>query len=203
MAQKIILILCVFLSLNNLNAQDSKEQKKHKEKIEKSLKKQSAEVSLDTLFYKGLPYCIYKANEKSFLGVSDVSVFSLKNNTECFRIKMKTEGEGSTAVYTWKWVVTLPNNNTVIETKYGEMPYNLIVKYMVMNDSIINESGLKLLVSMEAIDKTVKVQIGQPSKPVMMERNRAAMVMIMGENIMQDNKNIGQIKQSTKTANGI
>lgn len=196
----------IFLFLNIVfyaKAQDSKEQKKHKEKIEKSFKKQSAEVSLDTLFYKGLPNCIYKITDKSFIGPNEISVFSLKNNIECFKIKMMSVGEGSATVYTWKWVVTLPNNNTVIDTKFGEMPYDLIAKYKVMNDSSINENGLKTFVSMEAIDKTVKVQIVQPNaKPLLVERNRTASIIIINESIKQDNQQIGVIKSSTKTQNG-
>ncbi len=199
-------IFILFVCINFITfafAQDNKEAKKHKEKIEKSFKKQSAEVSLDTLFYKGLPYCIYKVTDKSFLGPSEMTVYSLKTNTECFKIAMIAEGEGTNTKYFWKWIVTLPNNNTNFVTPQSKMPHDLVAKYNILNDSTINETGVKNLVNMEAVDKTVKVVIVQPSnKPLIIERDRTATIFVIHETIKQDNKIIGTIKQANKTSNG-
>lgn len=199
-------LLIIAAASQSIAQPGEKELRKHAEKIEKSRTKKSVEVSLDTLFYEGLPYCIFEEGKKVLGNALNITVKDLEG-TERMWCKFATGQELNrpdiTSAYEITFVAT--GNKALYSNVIGNSLEKEIVKHNLFANGTFNAASENRFISYNPYKTGFMSQPVAPNNaatPPQVQRNRNAMIMIMGEEIKQDNKTIGRIKKSTSTNGG-
>jgi len=209
---KLTLILTLLLNFAFLaqSQPSEKELKKHIAKVEKSKEKKSVEVSLDTLYNEGTPYCVYIEGKKFLGNIMDITVKDL-NGTDAIWCKMVTNTELNRTDFTTAYEITFAQsgNKALYILTFGNSFPKEIVKQDLFINGIYNSNAENKFISFNPYKTGIQVQQipqnnGYQSNngPVLVDRNRNQMVQIFGNEIKQDFKVIGKITEKSQTKEG-
>lgn len=198
-----VIVLFSFISMVSVSAQRTeKELQKHAKSIEKSKESSKGILSLDTLFYKGMPYCILEVDSK-FLG--SILKATVKNL------------DGSMAGYlNWTTIndySTDPNKNGFMQVSFTNevasayiqnlTPERFIVDYHLFTDGKLDAMSVKRLLESFPNPKnrttiTTIVTTNSVNKtPVTPSRNKSATIFQGQNQLTQDNSHIGTYTENT------
>lgn len=201
-----IFLLTLVIPAFSYSQISDKDWKKHLSKVEKSREKQGVEVSLDTLFYKGEPYCLFVEGKKMLGNVLDVTVKDLSGNDQMWCV-LKTGTELFHPEITTAYEITFSQSES--KSLYVNVIGNNLAKEIVKNglfvQGIFQPEMERKFIAMNAPLQA----IGDPGSDrnsgisyKMVERNRNAMVQVFGNAIKQDFVVIGNIKESQINSQG-
>jgi len=204
----LIALLMVLFVTNTSTAQyySEKEQKKHIEKVKRSLTKGKNIRSLDTLFASGKPYCIMKATKSGFLEPMAFSLSPLKNSgQEEIFLEMFSIGTGSTTV--WFWDMAFVRQGQKIQFQNGTMDLeNTVVDYKLFTDSSLNIDGMKKLVLMKGVPRIALPPTpsnpNYSNNPTLVNRDRNGLIQIFGEKVQQSGVQIGIVAETSVAVGG-
>ena len=210
MNKHILSILLLSCTLVAFAQPTEKEYKKHLSKVEKSKEKKSVEVSLDTLFNAGEPYCVYVEGSKFMGNVMDITVKELSGN-DVMRCKMVTNTELNRSDFVTAYEITFAqsgNKALYINTIGSSFPKEIVKQGLFIN-GVYNAALEHKFISFNPYKTGNQVQQTPQSNsfqntngPALIERNRSAMVQIFGNEIKQDFKVIGAITEKSQAKDG-
>ena len=192
---------------NGVNKDDSK----RSEVIQKSLEKKKGILLGDTIYYMGIPNCLF-ITEKKFLGSLIQGTCKALNGKEAFWINLQTNEY-------------LPNNDPnkhyfeiVFVASNAKINYkgtqNALVrdiaKFNLFENGVYNPNSERKFCTMTnsttvssgvvVYNNTVQMNTNNPFDKV--ERNRNGMIQVQGNQIIQDFKTIGTFNQTKQALNG-
>jgi hypothetical protein len=210
MIKSALTFLLAFSLITTFAQTNEKELKKHVAKVEKSKEKKSVEVSLDTLFNAGIPYCVY-IEGKRFLGnILDITIKDL-NGTDAIWCKMVTNTELNRTDFSTAYEITFAQsgNKALYLITFGNTFPKEIVKHNLFVNGLYNAANENKFISFNPYKAGIQVpQIpqnnGYPNNnaPALVDRNRSSMVQIFGNEIKQDFKVIGKIAEKSQAKDG-
>jgi hypothetical protein len=203
---KKIILSCLAMSAlsHTASAQLTEKQlKTHQKEVAKSKQKNSVVWSLDTIFNKGLPYCIMKKKNKNFLGYYEGDFYAL-NGKNVFYAKSMTDA----GLLTREITMLTTGQKAYLD---GDLEKGIVEAELFAGDSL-NETATNKFLMLHAekpVSKIAQVAgsvgLGGSSKEVVDNndesnstqpvRNRQAPILILGDEVQQDFKKIGTIKQ--------
>lgn len=208
MKNSVSLFLVLIGSLVTLAQPSEKEWKKHQDKIAKSREKQSAEISMDTLFFKGVPYCLYIEGKKLLGNVLDITVKDLSGTDVMWcRWLAGTEIARPDIQYAYEITFSGSGQKALYPLVIGDQLYREIVKQGLFADGVFQPQAESKFISFNPY-KTGTIATGMPQgmgnqpPPAMVQRNRNAMIQVFGDEIKQDFKIVGYLRESSETGNG-
>jgi virulence-associated protein VapD len=206
---KNVLVLCLVLfSVSNavLGQLSEKDLKKHLAKIEKSKKKGSVELSLDTVFNAGEAYCLLKPISKMLGSVLQAEAYALNKQGEVYVTFEKADATAGIQhnIYRFNFIDAGVKADIPVEMTKNIEDY--LVQFNIFSASGINESGMKKMVMIHpsAIKPTqVNINVsGFVAPNNLLERNRNAMIFVMGNEVKQDNQLIAIVDRKSEAARG-
>ena len=183
-----------------------KELKKHLAKIEKSKKKGSVELSLDTVFNAGEAYCLLKPISKMLGSVLQAEAYALNKQGEVYISFEKADATAGIQhnIYRFNFIDAGVKADIPVEMTKNIEDY--LVQFKIFSASGINESGMKKMVMIHpsAIKPTqVNINVsGFVAPNNLLERNRNAMIFVMGNEAKQDNQLIATFERKSEAARG-
>jgi len=211
------LFFIVFIACSSAYAQQfsmtDKERTKHAKEVAESKEKGDCFWDYDTVFNKGLPYCLLYKVDKGALHHDDYSVRNLAGQ-EIIYVKYATYNDYTVAhapntppptVGYYSYIFT--DTKSVGEVLVSKVYKELIKNNLIDSGKHVNSKAEKLFVELNG-NRYSSIKPPPPSSPlppnyIMTERNHSAGITIVGENIMQDGKAIGRIQYGEGTVNGI
>lgn len=223
-----------------------KELIKHEIAVQKSISKEKAIVSLDTLFYIGKPVCIF-IEESKFLGSLIKGTLKNLDGTDAIWIRYISSQEAPNPqnlnYYEFYFVATgkrgmLPvgigtslEKNIVKNGLFinGYLDANAANKFVAQHpvpnfmtaiivnnhpNASMNHSGITVITGGTGgtagmgnggnggLGGSNNVNMSNNSNYALVQRNRSAMVQVIGSNIQQDFKSVGNITKNTVAQNG-
>lgn len=213
---KRLLLIITILTVGQAKAQykmTDKEREKHQKKVEKSKEKGDVLWDYDTVFNKGIPYCIVYEVEKGFLQHNDYSVRSLTGK-ELIYVKYATYIDNTIAhapnqeptrvgYYSYYFIDSKNTAETSLHKVYEEVVKNNLIDSgksvnAISEAKFVSTQGKKYSQMNQQQTSTVVVP-----NYTLVERNKNASISILLNNISQDGKNIGSLKNSSANNNGI
>lgn len=207
-----ILWLALFTCGIALPQPSSSDLKKHQKKVERSVQKQEAVWSLDTVFHAGQPVCL-AVQQNKVVWSYDVSVRSLAGEELIF---LKEEyyppdapagSSGREHWFVWTFFPAMQKAEVQNQGLYNmdKLAAQLVEAGLVAGSGLdslavarfVAKHGTKLS---QKTGQTVALQGGNTFQPV--ERNRNMPVMVMGTEVKQANVLIGRIQERTDYTGG-
>ncbi len=232
---------------NALIAQHSeKELIKHEIAVQKSIAKEKAVVSLDTLFYIGKPVCIF-IEESKFLGSLIKGTLKNLDGTDAVWIRYISSQEAPNPqnLNYYEFYFAASGKRGMLPVGIGTSLEKNIVKNGLFVDGYLDKNASDKFVAMHPVPNFMTAIIvnnhpqaqinhsgvtviaggmgnsagsgGYPGQNnggmnngggfnnpnyALVQRNRNAMVQVIGSNIQQDFKSVGNITKSTVAQNG-
>jgi hypothetical protein len=226
-----------------------KELIKHEIAVQKSIIKEKAIVSLDTLFYIGKPVCLF-IEESKFLGSLLKGTLKNMNGTDAVWLRFITSQEAPNPqnLNYYEFYFAASGKRAMLPSTLGSSLEKSIVKnglfvngYLDVNaenkfvaqhpvpnfmtaiivnnhpNASINTSGVTIIAGGNSgtggygngnnggyggIGGSNNVNMANNSNYALVPRNRNAMVQVIGTNIQQDFKSVGNITKTTQAQNG-
>lgn len=200
----LLTLICTF----SFAQTSEKDWKKHLSKIEKSLTGTKVEISFDTLFHNGAPYCIYDEGEKMLGNVLDFTIKDLQGN-EVIWGKMVTGQEINRPEVVTAYDLTFiqSSNKALFVNVIGNSLARDLVKYKLFQNGQYDAASEKKFVNFHPHQVGLSTQLGGQGNQgagqySMVQRNRNAMIQILGKEIKQDFKLIGYVNESRQSMGG-
>lgn len=206
MFKLVLSLIFLFYSVLSYSQVSEKEWNKHLAKIEKSREKQSVEVSLDTLFFKGNAYCLYVEGKKMLGNVLDITIKDL-NGVDQMWCVLKTGNELQHPEIATAYEITFSQseNKSLYINVLGNSLAKEIVKIDLFENGYYNSTKERKFMAMHPPLAKMGGE-GTPDQREVpystVERNRGAMVQVFGNVIKQDFVVIGNIKESQINSEG-
>lgn len=219
---KISLITCFsFMVFNPVFSQDEKEQRKHAEAISKSLEKKMGVLSLDTIFYLGKPYCIFKVESKMLGNILRATCKGL-DGKDVFWVSSKSGSEvpGANANDFFNDITFAESNaralyrpNTITTSLVKD-----IVNFNLFSEGKLNPQGEQRFVAafrgpygyypgtttvvVNTNGNANVIVSGSANSNDQVRRNRNGMIFVSGNQIKQDNILVGTFQKAQAARNG-
>ncbi len=210
MIKSALTFLLAFSLIATFAQTNEKELKKHAAKVEKSKEKKSVEVSLDTLFNEGIPYCVYIEGKKFLGNILDITIKDL-NGTDAIWCKMVTGAELNRTDFSTAYEITFAQsgNKALYLITFGNTFPKEIVKQNLFEKGLYNASAENKFISFNPYKVGIQVQqipqnngYQNNNGPALVDRNRSSMVQIFGNEIKQDFKVIGKLSEKSQAKDG-
>lgn len=208
--QNVILFLISLIFSTSILAQHTtKELKKHKDKIKKSIENNRVIESLDTVFYKGKAVCIYKTLHAGVFEDAEYALIALRTGQELFNINTVSEGKAPNVEYFYH--VTSYDLNQTIKFLKGHDPMKELVINNCFTDSGVAIDKVKKVfltkadnskTDLQMILNTIVAANQIKKRDTLVTRNRNAMITIIMGTIQQDFKDIGKLQKSSAIEDG-
>jgi hypothetical protein len=210
---KAVILILVLFACNMASAQpSSNDLKKHQKKVERSVQKQEAVWSLDTVFHAGQPVCL-AVQQNKVLWSYDVSVRSLYGE-ELIYLKEEFYPPGAPAGssgrehwFVWTFFPSMQKAEVQNRGLYNmdKLSAHLVEEGLVAGNGLdslavvrfVTIHGTKLT---QKMGQAAAVPGANTYLPV--ERNRNMPVMVMGTEVKQANVLIGRIQERTDYTGG-
>jgi hypothetical protein len=195
-----------------------KELKKHEEAKLKSFKRNKAIVSLDTLFYKGNPICLYIV-ESTFLGTVMKGTVKNMDGTEAIwtRFVSNQEMPNVRNLSYFEFIFVGSGRKAYVPNTLGGSFEKTIATEGLFKDGFLNPAGEEKLTAqnpMPTFDgstvvvvqgngrtQVIQPNVGQNNSPLV-QRNRFGTIQISGNLINQDFKQVGNISKRIEAKDG-
>lgn len=195
-----------------------KELKKHEEAKIKSLKRNRAVVSLDTLFYKGSPICLYNV-ESTFMGTVMKGTVKNMDSTEAIwtRFISNQEMPNVRNLSYFEFIFVGSGRKAYVPNTLGSSFEKTIATEGLFKDGFLNPAGEEKLVAQNpkptfdgstvvvvqgnGRTEIIKQNVGENNSPLV-QRNRFGSIQISGNLINQDFKQVGNINKRIEAKDG-
>ncbi|MBK9192650.1 MAG: hypothetical protein IPM77_14770 [Crocinitomicaceae bacterium] len=187
-----------------------KDLKNHDKKVALSKEKGSVELSLDTIFNAGTPYCLF-IQTKEVLGNKEFSVQSFDKKEHIY---IKTDcvpnpTDPAKKDCFWLFLFMQSGSTGEVNGAFASGLPKIIVENNLITNNTINPDGEKrfLMLYPQKLSKpvapvmTVNVVYNETAFP-MVERDRTADISVYGTTIKQDFKEIGYYTEDSEATGG-